>query len=571
MCTNEITGLYTNTSNPQEVYARITNTITNCFEVIPFELSVSLGPHFVQPSDFEVCDNYDDGDNSNGRVIFDLPTKNEEILDGQNPTDFNITYHESHSEAEAGQNPLSDSYHNSIPNSEQIHVRIESALNANCYATTTLNLVVLDTPQAFNALQIQCSDTSTSLFNLTNSNETLTGNIEDRSTLFYPSLNDALDNSNVIDNSESYTSSSNPETIYVRVIDTITGCFSVSELELQISNTTVNNTQITNCDTDGISDGFFEFNLSQANSDVLNGTPANSTIAYYSTMNDALLETNALPVNYTNTISENQIIFARVENIDQCYGIAEIELIVNPLPEIAIEETVFYCLNTYPAIISINAGNLNSPNDYTYLWSTNETTYAIDVNEIGNYFVEVTNISTGCTVTRTVIVEQSNIATIESVNIVDASENNSITVITSGEGEYEYALFNENGIVYPYQLNNSFYNIAPGIYTLSVRDIKNNCGIIQDIVSVIGFPKVFTPNGDGDNDFWNIKGVSTSFQPNSKILIFDRYGKLIKQLNPLGQGWDGTFNGRPLPVSDYWFAATLQDGRIVRDHFTLKR
>ena len=80
---NEITGLYTNTSNPQEVYARITNTITNCFEVIPFEISVSLGPHFVQPSDFELCDNYDDGDNSNGRVIFDLPTKNEEILDGE--------------------------------------------------------------------------------------------------------------------------------------------------------------------------------------------------------------------------------------------------------------------------------------------------------------------------------------------------------------------------------------------------------------------------------------------------------------------------------------------------------
>ena len=337
---NEITGLYTNTSNPQEVYARITNTITNCFEVIPFEISVSLGPHFVQPSDFELCDNYDDGDNSNGRVIFDLPTKNEEILDGQNPTEFNITYHENHAQAEAGQNPLADSYHNSNPNLEQIYVRIESALNANCYATTSLNLVVLDTPEALNTIQVQCSDSSTTLFNLTNSNEIITGNIDDRSTLFYHSLNDALNNTNGIDNSESYTSSSNPETLYVRVTDNNTGCFSISELELQISNTMVNNAQIIKCDTDGSSDGFFEFDLSQANSDVLIGAPANSTIAYYSTMNDALLETNELPNNYTNTISENQIIFARVENIDQCYGIAEIELIVNPqFVSVKIKET----------------------------------------------------------------------------------------------------------------------------------------------------------------------------------------------------------------------------------------
>ena len=35
----------------------------------------------------------------------------------------------------------------------------------------------------------------------------------------------------------------------------------------------------------------------------------------------------------------------------------------------------------------------------------------------------------------------------------------------------------------------------------------------------------------------------------STIYIFDRYGKLLKQLSPLGQGWDGTFNGKPLPAT----------------------
>ena len=68
-----------------------------------------------------------------------------------------------------------------------------------------------------------------------------------------------------------------------------------------------------------------------------------------------------------------------------------------------------------------------------------------------------------------------------------------------------------------------------------------------------------------------MKGVSNVFQPNTMIRIHDRYGKLVKQIDPLGKGWDDTFNGEPLPTSDYWFSATLQDGREFKSHFTLKR
>ncbi|WP_223033145.1 T9SS type B sorting domain-containing protein [Hanstruepera marina] len=568
---NQITGLYTNISNPQEVYAKITDDDTGCFEIIPFNLIVGDGANYPTPSDYILCDDYNDGDNSNGQVIFDLESKNEEILVGQNPDDLNITYHESYSNAEFNLDPLPNYYHNTTPYLEEVFIRIENAANVNCFSIRTLNLIVLETPEAFNAVQVQCSYTASSIFNLTNSNGTLTGNTAGRSTLFYTSFNDAQNDINVISNSSSYTSVSNPQTIYVRVVDDNTDCFSISELELQISSTTVNNTQIIECDTDGTEDGLFQFDLNQANADILNGTPIGSTIAYYATIDDALLETNALSPLFTNTIPNQQVIFARVENVDECYGIAEIELFVFNLPDIDTEETLFYCLNTYPNTITIDSGEITSPSSYSYLWSTNETTYAINVNEVGTYSVQVTNNTTNCSVIRTITVEPSNIATIESVEVVDATDNNSITVITSGEGDYEYALYNEFGLAYPYQSENSFNNISPGIYTLSIRDVKNNCGIIDYSVSVIGFPKVFTPNGDGDNDLWNIKGNSNIFHPNSKILIFDRYGKLLTQINPLGPGWDGTINGTPLPVSDYWFAATLQDGRVVKDHFTLKR
>ena len=115
-----------------------------------------------------------------------------------------------------------------------------------------------------------------------------------------------------------------------------------------------------------------------------------------------------------------------------------------------------------------------------------------------------------------------------------------------------------------------FENIAPGFVTVAVRD-KNGCGISKKMVSVVGYPKFFTPNGDNYNDTWQILGVDGQFQPQSLIQIFDRYGKLMAQINPTTKGWDGTFNNVELPASDYWFKVSLEDGRIFKGHFTLKR
>ena len=61
------------------------------------------------------------------------------------------------------------------------------------------------------------------------------------------------------------------------------------------------------------------------------------------------------------------------------------------------------------------------------------------------------------------------------------------------------------------------------------------------------------------------------FQPNSLITIYDRYGTLVANISPKNSGWNGNFNGQPLPASDYWFKVNLEDGRIFKGHFTLKR
>ncbi|HLF53229.1 T9SS type B sorting domain-containing protein, partial [Flavobacterium sp.] len=69
--------------------------------------------------------------------------------------------------------------------------------------------------------------------------------------------------------------------------------------------------------------------------------------------------------------------------------------------------------------------------------------------------------------------------------------------------------------------------------------------------------------------------IGLSSQPNAKIYIFDRYGKLIKQISPTGTGgWDGTYNGQLMPSSDYWFTVDyLETGvnKVFKAHFSLKR
>ncbi|WP_278020672.1 T9SS type B sorting domain-containing protein [Flavobacterium ginsengisoli] len=87
-------------------------------------------------------------------------------------------------------------------------------------------------------------------------------------------------------------------------------------------------------------------------------------------------------------------------------------------------------------------------------------------------------------------------------------------------------------------------------------------------VEELPYPKFFTPNGDGHNDTWTID--PNYLAPNSSIRIFDRYGKLIKELR-LNTSWDGNYLGNQEPSSDYWFTVTRFNGKEFRGHFSLKR
>jgi gliding motility-associated-like protein len=93
-----------------------------------------------------------------------------------------------------------------------------------------------------------------------------------------------------------------------------------------------------------------------------------------------------------------------------------------------------------------------------------------------------------------------------------------------------------------------------------------------DVISCFKVKKYFTPNNDGYNDFWSLDTISNDCT--YILYIFDRYGKLLKTLTSQNNKWNGNYNGRRMPSSDYWFKLDyVKNGEFLtfRSHFALKR
>ena len=446
--------------------------------------------------------------------------------------------------------------------------KVEVTFENNCVSFGEIIIEYDQNPIVFNTTLIECDIDQDGLtfFNLFDAQQSVTNNDASLSIInFYLTEIDAIQNINEINNSTSFQNTIPLQTVYTKV-ENQSHCVSIAEVVLDISTNTLTIPPFEVCDDD-IIDGFSTFNLNQLRTQIEPNVPINASIVFYTSIEDAFIEVNPINGNYINTIPNSEIIYAKITVNNQCYALSPVPLNVLFTPFLLPDEEVFYCLNFFPRTIRLTSGVFNdSPSNYTHLWSTGETTSEIEINQVGTYSVTVTY-QNGCSSRREITVSHSNIATIVFIEVVDVTQNNTITVLVSGEGTYRFALDNSNG---PYQDSNIFENVTPGFHTVYVIDTKNFCGIVNEIISVIGFPKFFTPNNDSFNDTWQILGVSNQFQPNSKILIFDRYGKLLKELDPTGPGWNGTYNGHKLPPSDYWFKVRLQDGRVFRSHFTLK-
>jgi gliding motility-associated-like protein len=250
-------------------------------------------------------------------------------------------------------------------------------------------------------------------------------------------------------------------------------------------------------------------------------------------------------------------------------------------PEIDFPETVSLCENEFPLNYSatdVAEGfrwyNIDPLGNETLISDT--TDVVINVPGQYRYVAYNTILQPGgfveCESSQVFQVVTSEMATITSVTITEEAIGLRIAVQSEGNGDYEFAIDNSNG---PYQNSNIFNNIPYGTHTLYVRD-KNGCGIaeeqiVQDL-TLEGFPKFFSPNGDGVNDYWQYIPPEMSGELTLvSIEIYNRYGQLLVQIDPNSRGWDGSINGGTLPAADYWFRARDNTNSELIGHFSLKR
>jgi gliding motility-associated-like protein len=256
---------------------------------------------------------------------------------------------------------------------------------------------------------------------------------------------------------------------------------------------------------------------------------------------------NTLTTTYTFTpttgLCATPINMEIIVNIPQ-----EPDFILNPI-----------CAGDTPPILEAT-----SPNGITGTWSP----AIIDNTKSGNYVFKPNAGLCAKEQTVAITINEPTLTSVECIVSEAFSANNTIVVNATATGNYQYQLDNDIP-----QSQNVFENVSPGKHVVTVFDVNGCSSPIQTDVSILDYPKFFTPNGDGVNETWNITALQG--QPQSKIFIFDRFGKLLKQISPDFAGWDGKYNGHELPSTDYWFTVSYneEDGRdkVFKSHFTLKR
>ena len=478
---------YTSTANPQTIYVHVTNTVTGCDAIYPFIIN-TVDVTVQQPEDIFICD-----DNQNGLQNFNLAI-NDNIVNSGNPA--TISYHGTENDANNNTNAIGPVYQNAQPYQPQvIWIRITMA---ECYAISSFTIGIIPLPEISNPdnsnLTIEkCdsdgTDDGSTSFDLTVHETLLIANQPDTEYLYYAGLQDFADGNSITDPAL-YNNTSNPQTIYVQLYNTVTGCYGEAvPFTIKVDNTITAGTppDLWLCDSDN--NGIQFYNLHDNDDAATNFNPYQS-VTYHASLQDAEDGTNPLPALYSNQQPYiPQTIWARIESTEGCIGYA----------------ITSFTLNIYP----LNAFD-----------------FTIETSDFSIY-------------------------------------NNSIHINIQNPENYEFSI---DGFIY--NDVNYYNNLAPGIYTVYISS-KDGCKSISQEVALLNYPKFFSPNGDGVNEYWNIHYIR--FFPDALVYIFDRYGKLIKSYRGSDYGWDGTFNGANLPATDYWFLAKFKNGREIKGHFALIR
>ncbi|WP_321827244.1 T9SS type B sorting domain-containing protein [Maribacter dokdonensis] len=556
---------YTNTLPSEEIFVRLENSLhTDCYKTDSFTIEVSSGVVANTPSNLEMCD-----DNNDGFATFSLSDTEVEIIGTQNSTSLAISYHTTMADAESGANAIANIFTNTTAYNQSIFVKVENASDTSCYATTSFELQVFDSPQIQTVTDWSiCDDNNdgVAVFDLTQKNSEILGNqnTTDYTVRYYESIAEAnLAQNEIIG---TFQNTANPQTIYYSIESTSNAnCITTDSFSISVYNTPFAQASSPIILCDGNETGVQTIDLTQKDVEILGSQSATDfKVTYFASQTDAENNTNSLDSSaYTNVLNQ-ETIYARVQpnNLDSCYATTSFEIIINSLPQINLEERYVICPDS-PALV-IDGGDFES-----WSWQNSDgvelsTNRNFNVSELGTYQLTVSQTTNGvrCENSQSFEVLSSGAPETMTVEIDGFSDQIDITINATGTGPFEYSVDGEN-----YQANNEFI-VFPGKLTAFVRDLEE-CRVLSEDIIAIGYQRFFTPNGDGNNEFWNI--IGGELYPESQVFIYDRYGKLLKQISPTSKGWDGLYNGVSLPESDYWFKYIYGNNEVITGHFTLKR
>lgn len=552
---------YTSLPNPFTNTIRDRETITVrvshkdnlcCYSETTFDLIVNPMPNLSAVSDLIVCDNDTDG-------FGEFNLKPLETLITGTATDIKVEfYHQNGQKIQAPLNAIT----NLVSKEEIVKVKVINK-NTNCYNESTFKLIVNTLPIA-NSLQelMGCDDNNDGIseyFDTSKIESTVLGNQTGMKVSYFDARGNQL--SSPLPNPYRNTTI-NKETITVRVTNSLTNCYVETSLVLKTASQPKINKPGNKyaCDE---GNGFATFDMSNIATEII-GNQSGLKIIYFDSNGNQL--PSPLPALFQNTQAKSQTIKIKVENEinNLCNSETSFDIIVNDLPSVKIEKSYFLCNLETSLHVSVD----NALDSYS--WKSPEGNIISNTNganlvNAGKYTLLVGKIQNNIYCENSFEFEliRSVLPTIKEVKYKELSENNIIEIIAEGYGNFEYSIDGIN-----YQDSNYFSNIQGGTYITYVRD-KEGCGSDSKEVTVIDYPKFFTPNNDGHNDIWQIKAMSKF--PNSKIAIFDRYGKLLTELFSSDSGWDGFYNGKQMPSDDYWFRANFNNKVVFSGHFALKR
>ncbi|MFV9550517.1 choice-of-anchor L domain-containing protein [Algibacter sp. PT7-4] len=309
---------------------------TTCVEEDEIEVVLNTEEPMPPITDYQLCDD----SSGDGTEIFNLSTKDSEVIANAPFTNYIFSYHYSDNEARLNINPITTPIPNTL-NPQPIFVRVQDS-DSNCFSYTTFNLIVNPLPSIVDPTPLQVCDGDDSpdgyaVIDLTEKDNEITSGQTNLVVSYHYNPLDASTGNNPIPTPYINTNTPN-ELVYVRVIDTTTGCITTTELnvEVTVSPTVNRDTQYLDaCDRD--LDGEATFDLTEVISSILNGLTGVST-TFHTTFDDAQMNINAIAdetnYQYTNAIIEpgSATIYLRIEDdTTGCATIVPFEIHTNLL------------------------------------------------------------------------------------------------------------------------------------------------------------------------------------------------------------------------------------------------